>query len=83
MRPRRGIARYLYVGRHTLAKCVSLANYRLLGGKRGLYGRTRKGTLLESVPLGVTTWTFPLVAPAGTVAAIREGETTVKAAAVP
>jgi hypothetical protein len=34
-------------------------------------------TLLESVPLGVTTWTFPLLAPAGTVAVIsRRNETT-------
>jgi hypothetical protein len=31
------------------------------------YGITRKGMLLESVPLGVTTWTGPVVAPAGTV----------------
>jgi hypothetical protein len=54
-----------------------------LGGKRERYGRTRKGTLLESVPLGIATWTFPLVAPTGTLAAMREGETTVNAAAVP
>jgi hypothetical protein len=44
---------------------------------------TRKGTLLESVPSGVITWTVPVVAPAGTVAVIREAETTVNAAAVP
>jgi hypothetical protein len=50
---------------------------------RGLYGRTRKGMLLERVPLGVTTSTFPVVAPAGTVVVIREGETVVKTAAVP
>src|SRR5271169_6297877 len=50
---------------------------------RRLYGRTRKGTLLESVRLGVTTSTFPVVAPAGTVVLIREGETTVKTAAGP
>src|SRR5580658_8133593 len=48
------------------------------------YGRTVKGTLLESVPLrGVTTWTVPVVAPVGTVAAIKECESTVKTAAVP
>ena len=46
------------------------------------YG-TRKGTLLESVPLGVTTWTSPVVAPAGTVVVISELDTTVKVAAVP
>jgi hypothetical protein len=39
--------------------------------------------LLESVRLGVTTWTFPLLAPAGTVVVISELETTVKTAAVP
>ncbi len=47
------------------------------------YGMTRKTAMLESVPLGVTTWTFPLLAPAGTVVVISEGETTVKTAAVP
>jgi hypothetical protein len=36
----------------------------------GLYGSTRKGTLLESVPVGVTTWTVPVVAPSGTVVEI-------------
>ena len=35
------------------------------------YGLTRKGTLLDSVPLGVVTWTVPLVAPAGTTARFR------------
>ena len=46
------------------------------------YG-TRKGTVLESVPLSVATWTFPVVAPAGTVVVISELETTVNTAAVP
>src|ERR1035438_9480118 len=50
--------------------------------RKGLYG-TRKGTLLESVRLGVTTRTFPVVAPAGTVVVIRYLETTVNVAAVP
>jgi hypothetical protein len=36
---------------------------------------------VESVPPGVTTSTFPVVAPAGTVVVISEGETTVKTAA--
>jgi hypothetical protein len=53
------------------------------GGKRGFYGNTRKDTLLESVPLGVTTSIFPLVAPEGTLVVISEAETTSKAAAVP
>ena len=48
-----------------------------------LYGSTRNFTLLESVPPGVTTWTVPVVAPAGTVVVIRELETTVKTAGVP
>src|ERR1039458_879490 len=48
-----------------------------------LYGITRKRTLLERVPLGVTTWTFPVVAPAGTVVVIKELDTTVNVAAVP
>src|ERR1019366_10127521 len=47
------------------------------------YGSTRKDTLLESVPLGVTTLTSPVVAPAGTVVVISEPETTVKVAAAP
>jgi hypothetical protein len=48
----------------------------------GHYGSTRNGTLLESVPLGVTTWTVPVVEPAGTVVAIWEFEITWKTAAV-
>jgi len=35
------------------------------------------------VPLGVTTWTAPVVAPAGTVVVISELETTSKTAPVP
>jgi hypothetical protein len=46
------------------------------------YG-TWKGASLESVRLGVTTSTVPLVAPTGTVVVISELETTVKAAGVP
>jgi signal transduction histidine kinase len=34
------------------------------------------------VPVGVNTWIFPVLAPAGTVAVIRELETTAKTAAV-
>src|SRR5580700_5943415 len=47
------------------------------------YGRTRKGTLLVSVPPGVTTCTLPVVAPAGTVVVMNELETTSKTAGVP
>jgi hypothetical protein len=54
-----------------------------VGGERGLYGATRNGTLLESVPLGVTTPTVPVVAPDGTVAVIKVLELTVKLAGVP
>ena len=54
-----------------------------LSGKRRLYGSTRKGTLLESVPLGVTTSTFPVLAPSGTVVVIKYLDTTVNMAAVP
>ncbi len=36
----------------------------------------RNGTLLNSVPPGVATWTVPVVAPAGTVVVISDGETT-------
>jgi len=39
------------------------------------YGLTRKGTLLESVPWGVATWTLPVVAPVGTVAVMKDLET--------
>lgn len=44
---------------------------RLRGEKRGLYGNTRKGRLLWSVPWGVVTSTLPLVAPSGTMARFR------------
>ena len=43
----------------------------------------RKPVLLLRVPLGVVTKTKPLVAPAGTVAAISELDTTVNTAVVP
>jgi hypothetical protein len=39
--------------------------------------------LLESVLLGVTTWTVPVVAPVGTVVVISELETTSKTAPTP
>ena len=39
--------------------------------------------LLDSVPLGVTTWTLPLVAPAGTLVVISEGRTIENEAATP
>jgi hypothetical protein len=45
--------------------------------------RTVKATLLERVPPGVTTWTVPLVAPAGTVAVISDFETTVNVKFLP
>jgi hypothetical protein len=44
---------------------------------------TLKITIVFSVPLGVTTVTTPLVAPAGTVAWISVLEITVKLAAMP
>jgi hypothetical protein len=54
-----------------------------VGQKRDLYGRTRNGTLLESLPPGVTTCTLPLVASTGTVVVINELEITVNVAALP
>ncbi len=39
--------------------------------------------MLVSVPLGVVTWTGPVVAPVGTVAVISDFEATVKLADVP
>jgi hypothetical protein len=48
-----------------------------------LYGLTRKGTLLESTRLAISTSTLPLVAPSGTVAVIKDRDTTVNVAAVP
>src|ERR1035441_9324536 len=53
------------------------------GSRNAAFYCARKGTLLESVPLGVTTWTVPVVAPVGTVVVISELETTSKTAAVP
>src|SRR5580700_1684242 len=44
---------------------------------------TRKDPLVDNVPLGVTTSTLPVVAPAGTVVMISVGDTTVKVAATP
>jgi hypothetical protein len=46
-------------------------------GGSGVYGSTRKATLLESVRLGTTTSTFPVVALAGTVVVIKDRDTTV------
>jgi hypothetical protein len=53
-----------------------------VGAKLETAGSTRNGKLLDSVPLGVTTWTVPVVAPAGTVVVISEAEA-VKTTAVP
>jgi hypothetical protein len=39
--------------------------------------------LLERAALGVTTWTFPVLALVGTVVSIRELDTTLKTAGVP
>src|SRR5579871_1379778 len=46
-------------------------------------GITTNGLLLRSVPLGVVTVAYPVVAPAGTVAFINVSETTVNVAGVP
>jgi hypothetical protein len=63
---------------------VTIVSMGPLGGvKLVSCGVTRKFTLLESGPEGVTTTTGPVVAPAGMVVAISELETTVKVAAVP
>ena len=62
-----------------IGKCV----YCFWAEVRRLYGSTRKGTLLESVPPGVVNWILPVVEPAGTVVVISVGETTLKAASVP
>jgi hypothetical protein len=52
-------------------------------GNLGLYGVTTKFTLLVSVPPGVVTSTFPVVALVGTVVVISVLDTTLKAADVP
>jgi len=57
--------------------------FQRLSAESTVYGSTWKGTLLESVALGVTTWTVPVVAPVGTVAVISEGEFTLNIAGVP
>ena len=55
-----------------------------LGGEKlKITGVTRKARLLESVPPGVVTWTWPVVAASGTIVEIWEAETTVNRAAVP
>src|ERR1700722_9762557 len=60
------------------------ASRRLPPGFSRLYGSTQKGRLLESVPLGVTTWTVPVVAPAGIVVEMAVPvELTVKTAGAP
>jgi hypothetical protein len=46
------------------------------------YG-TRKNMVLESMPLGVSTWISPVMAPAGALMVISELDTTVKVAAAP
>ena len=55
----------------------------LVGQKLEIDCVTRKGTLLDSVRLGVFTFTGPVVAPTGTVVVISEFETTWNKAAVP
>src|SRR5579862_499955 len=47
------------------------------------YGITTNGLLLVSVPLGVVTVTYPVVAPAGTVASMNVSDLTVNDAGVP
>jgi len=65
----------------------TVRGFSAVGLARGTIGAralcTRKTALLESVPLGVTTWTVPVVAPTGRVVVISEGEMTVKTAAAP
>jgi hypothetical protein len=56
---------------------------RLVGEKPKTQGLTLKFTLLVKVPLGVTTWTLPVVAPLGTAVLISVLETTANVAAVP
>jgi hypothetical protein len=48
-----------------------------------MFWRTWKGTLLTSGPLGVTTWSVPVVAPAGTALLIKKLEFMVKTAGAP
>ena len=55
----------------------------LLGEKLLITGKTRNGALLNRVAPGVVTSIFPLVAPAGMIAVIRDGEATVNAAGIP
>jgi hypothetical protein len=57
-----------------------LPPHEVVDEKRGFYG-TRQLTLLESVPLGVTASTSPVVAPVTTVVVISELETTENVAA--
>jgi hypothetical protein len=70
------------LGPHAHPSDVPSASWGEAGNLRAHF--TLKGRLLESVPLvGVTTWTVPVVAPAGTVVVIRECEFTVNTAGVP
>jgi hypothetical protein len=54
-----------------LCDCI---NDRPFLAARGLrtYRSARNGTLLESVPVGVNTWVFPVIAPMGTVVVNRD-----------
>jgi hypothetical protein len=47
------------------------------------YGSTVNGPALRSVPVGVVTWSAPVVAPIGTVAVISVAASMVKADGVP
>src|SRR5215471_9055076 len=51
--------------------------------RRTCYGKTRKATLLLSVPFGVVTMTVPVVAPVGTLVSIAEAVTLSNGAVVP
>jgi hypothetical protein len=68
----------------SLKKLIAISVYN--GGvvcRHGVHGVTVKGTLLESVPPGVTTLTVPVVAPVGTVVVISDLDLTVNVADVP
>lgn len=79
------------IGLATAKQFVNEGAYVFITGRRDAelaaaeanHGLTRKGTLLKSVLLGVTTLILPVVAPAGTVVVISLFDTIVNVAGVP
>ena len=60
---------------------IDASEVRISGRERSILALIVSDTLLVSVPLGVVTWTLPVVAPLGTVVVMAELVTLINVAA--